>query len=273
MAEKFIDIEKLIADKNPRLLKRMPGFVLRYLKRKMHEDDINKIIDENKDNIDYDFCVALVKRFKLTIKATGLENIPKTGGAIFASNHPLGGMDAAAIVYATHSTRQDIKFIVNDVLLRIPNLKNLVVGVNKHGINTKESIEELNKLFESEQAIFVFPSGLVSRRIRGKVQDLEWKKTFITRAKKYNREIIPVYIDGELENFFYRLANFRKFIGIKANIEMFYLVDQVFQQENKTITVNFGKPIPSSTFDKTKKDLEWADWVKKEVYKMSVKKK
>jgi len=51
------------------------------------------------------------------------------------------------------------------------------------------------------------------------------------------------------------------------------LVDQVFQQENKTITVNFGKPIPSSTFDKTKKDLEWADWVKKEVYKMSVKKK
>src|SRR5687768_4770085 len=63
MAEKFIDIEKIIADKNPRLLKWMPGFVLRYLKRILHEDEVNAGIEANKDNYGYDFCVNIIERF------------------------------------------------------------------------------------------------------------------------------------------------------------------------------------------------------------------
>jgi len=273
MAEKFIDIEKIIAEKNPRLKKWMPGFILRYLKRTLHEDEVNFYIAVNKDTYGVDFCIDILNRFQIEVVAEGLENIPKSGGVIFACNHPLGGMDALAIVQEVNPIRSDIKFVVNDILLHLNSLKDQFVGVNKHGTNTKESLEELNNLFESEQAIFVFPAGFVSRKKKGVVQDLEWKKTFITRSKKYQRSVIPVFIDGELSNFFYRLANFRKFIGIKANIEMLYLVDELFRQKNKTMTIRFGKPIAHSTFDKTKKDLEWADWVKKEVYKMQIKKK
>lgn len=273
MAEKFIDIEKVLAEKNPRLLRWMPGFVLRYLKRIVHEDELNEMIEENKDVYGNDFCVNIIKRFGINIKSIGLENIPVSGGAIFASNHPLGGFDGMAIVQEAYKVRHDIKFVVNDILLNINSVKGMFVGVNKHGTNTKESLEDLNKLFESDQAVFVFPAGLVSRKQKGKVRDLEWKKTFITRSKKYNRDVIPVYIDGELSNFFYRLANFRKFIGIKANIEMLYLVDELFKQKNKTITIRFGKPIPYTTFDKSKKDPEWAEWVKEKVYEMEVKKK
>ncbi|MBK7128843.1 MAG: glycerol acyltransferase [Crocinitomicaceae bacterium] len=268
MAEKFIDIEKIIRDKNPRLLKFLPGFILRYLKRILHEDEVNEAIEENKDVYGYQFCVNIIKKFDLQISARGIENISPTGGAIFACNHPLGGFDALAVVQDVTPVRPDIKFVVNDILLHLHSLKDMFVGVNKHGTNTKDSLDELNKQFMTDQAVFVFPAGLVSRKKRGIVEDLEWKKTFITRSKKFNRDVIPVYIDGKLSNRFYRLANFRKFIGIKANIEMLYLVDELFRQKNKTITIHFGKPIPASTFDKTKTDSAWAQWVKSKVYDM-----
>jgi putative hemolysin len=266
--DKFIDIEKIIRDKNPRLLKWIPGFIIRYLKRTLHQEELNDALEEHKALNGYEFSKVIIKRFNITVKVEGVENIPKTGGAIFACNHPLGGFDALAVIQEIYPLRPDMKFVVNDILLRLPNLKNMFQGVNKHGTNTKDSLEELNKLFASDQAIFVFPAGLVSRKQKGQVEDLEWMKTFITRSKKFERDVIPVFIDGQLSNFFYRLANFRKFIGIKANIEMLYLVDELFKQANKTITIRFGKPIPYTTFDKTKKDPEWAAWVKQKVYDM-----
>ena len=175
-------------------------------------------------------------------------------------------MDALAIIKEVYPIRSDLKFVVNDLLLNLPNLKDLFTGVNKHGSNSKESLTALNELFASERAIFVFPAGLVSRRKKGKVEDLEWKKTFITRSKKFQTPVIPVHIDGELTSFFYRLSNFRSRVGIKANIEMLYLVDELFKQKGKTLRIKFGKSISYNTFDKTKKDLEWAQWVKDKAY-------
>lgn len=265
---KFIDIEKVIHSKNPKLLKWLPKFILRYIKKTVHEDDINQIILENKDNDGYDFSKEIIKRFNIKVTTKGTENIPKDGGYIFVANHPLGGMDAMAIVTTVAPIRNDIKFIVNDLLLNIKNLKGLFVGVNKHGVNSKESLNMVDKLFASDNAVFIFPAGLVSRKNKGKVEDLEWKKTFITRSKKHNKTIIPLYVEGKLTNFFYRLSNFRTKIGIKANIEMFYLADETFKQENKHLKIIFGEPVPSSLFDKSKTDKEWAEWMKKKVYNL-----
>ena len=268
--EKVIDIERLIASKNPKLLKWTPKFFIRYLKKKLHEDEVNATLVANKDVRSFEFSENIVKKFNLQVIMEGLENVPKTGGVILALNHPLGGMDAIALVTKFTPHRKDYKFVVNDILLNVDNLKDMCVGVNKHGTNTKKSLEDLNKLFASEKAVFLFPAGLVSRRRRGKVEDLEWKKTFITRSRKFNRDVIPVHIDGELSNFFYRLSNFRTRIGIKANLEMLYLVDELFKQEGKVMRIRFGKPIPYSTFDKSKKDVEWAQWVKYKAYDLKV---
>ena len=266
--EKFIDIEKVIKSKNPKLLKWLPNFIVKYLKKIVHQDEINQVLHENKDKYGYDFCKDLIKRFNIKVTVKGLENVPKKGGYIFASNHPLGGMDAMALVTVIEPYREDVKFIVNDILLNLKNLSNLFVGVNKHGVNSKKSLAMVNELFASDQATFVFPAGLVSRKKQGKVTDLEWKKTFITQAKKHQKNVIPVYVEGNLSNFFYRLSNFRTALGIKANIEMLYLADETFKQRNKTLGVTFGKPIPHNSFDKSKNDKEWAQWVKKKVYEM-----
>lgn len=269
MSEKFIDIDKIITEKNPTLKKWLPGFILRYLKKILHQKEINAIIENSGDMNEVEFCNYVLKEFKITIETTGLENIPKTGGIIFASNHPLGGMDALAIIKEVIPIRSDIKFVVNDILLHLRQLKNLFIGVNKIGSNTKNNIANLNAEFAKPQSVFVFPAGLVSRKKKGVVKDLVWKKTFISRAKKFDKDVIPVFLDGELSNFFYRLSNIREKIGLKANIEMLYLVNELFKQKNKTLKLYFGKPISYSTFNKSKTDLEWAEFVKQEVYRLN----
>jgi putative hemolysin len=266
--KKFIDIERIIASKNPGLVKKLPGFVLRYLKRILHQEEINTIIHENQHLRNQAFCSDIIKRFNITLDVRGLDNVPKDRGIILASNHPLGGMDAMALVDAFSGYRNDIRFIVNDILMNLENLKDLFVGVNKHGKNAKTSLQTVDRLFASDLAVFVFPAGLVSRQVKGEVRDLEWKKTFITRAKKNNKDVVPVHIDGGLSNFFYRLARWRERFGIKVNIEMLYLVNELFKQKNKTMTITFGKPIAASTFNATKNDLYWANWVKDEVYRL-----
>lgn len=269
MEDKFIDVEKVIASKSERLARRLPKFIIRYLKKTLHQEEINQLLRENADVYDYDFCRDVIKRWNITVKVQGLENVPKTGGAIFAANHPLGGMDAMAIVEAMADYRDDVKFLVNDVLMNLKNLSGLFVGVNKFGGNSASSLQEVKDLFASEQAIFVFPAGLVSRKIRGRVQDMEWKKTFITRSKINAKDVIPVHIDGKLSNFFYRLAQLRRALGLKLNIDMLYLADELYKQHGKTITITFGKIIPASTFDQSKTDTEWAAWVRAKVYELN----
>ena len=270
MEDKFIDVEKAIASKNPKLLKWMPGFVLRYLKRILHEKDINDFIKKNEDQLGIDFCKAVRAELDLKTRFYGVENVPKDGGCIFASNHPLGGVDAMVIVTALEDVRTDIKFIVNDLLMNLKNLQGMFVGVNKHGINSKDSLKMVDELFASNKAVFVFPAGLVSRRKKGVVKDLEWKKTFVTRARKHNKPIVPVYIDGELTNFFYRLANFRKAVGIKANLEMLYLADELYKQHGKTLNIVFGKPIDVKQDFPNKSDKEIASHIKEMVYAQNV---
>ncbi len=268
LAKKFVDVEELILSKNPKLHRRMPRFILNYLKNTIHEREINEFMTANEDKYGVDFCDAVLKEFNIEVEIIGIENIPKEGGAIFVANHPLGGIDALTIVSALRGVRDDIKFIVNDLLLKINNLKGLFVGVNKHGKNAAESLKNVEELFASENAIFIFPAGLVSRKVNGKIRDLEWKKTFITRARKYQKPVIPVFVDGKLSYFFYLLSTWRKRLGIKANIEMLFLSNETFKQKNKKITLIFGEPIPSAHFDDSKTDQEWAEEVKKIIYKV-----
>jgi len=137
--KKFIDIERLIATKNPKARKLTPRFLINYLKRKLHEDEINQALEENKDLYDYDFCDDIIRRLNVNVESYGTENIPTEGGAIFVVNHPLGGMDALSIIHSISHVRRDVKFIVNDILLNLKNLSGIFAGINKHGSNTKDA--------------------------------------------------------------------------------------------------------------------------------------
>lgn len=264
--ENFIDIQKLIKSKSPRLAKWLPRFIIRYLKRILHQDEINSFLRNHKHLHDQEFCQAVINYFNIEIEIKGIEHIPQNGKAIVAMNHPLGGMDAIAFVAALKNHRRDIRFIVNDILLNLENLKGLFVGVNKHGKNEKSVREQVTNLFASDNLVCIFPAGLVSRRKKGVVQDLEWKKTFVTYGKKFNHVIVPVHINGELSNFFYNLSNFRTAIGIKTNIEMLYLSDELFKQRNKKMVFTIGKPIEASKLNHETNDKILAQQIKENVY-------
>ncbi len=267
----FIDIEAVFKKKGGRLYPFIPGFLIDYLKRTVHQDSINEALADYEDQMGLEFIESiLTRKFTVDIEVKNLENIPTEGRYIVASNHPLGGLDGMALMHVVGKRRRDIKFIVNDILLELKNLQNIFVPVNKHGRNSTESVRIIKELYESDDLILVFPAGLVSRKQKGGIiKDLHWKKSFITKAIRHKRDIIPVHIEGKNSSFFYNLARWRKRLGIKVNLEMLYLPDEMFKQADKKMTITIGKPIPYTFFSKKHTHDEWAQIVKEKVYQLS----
>ena len=266
---KFIDIEKIIKDKNANLHRWLPGFVVSYIKRIVHENEVNRIMAKIGHLQGLDFVNALIEEFGVEVTLEGEENIPLDGSVIFASNHPLGGMDGVAFMSALGKYRSDIRVLVNDILTNIKNFEPMFIPVNKHGTNSRQVTKLIEETYASKNALLVFPAGLVSRKQSSGIKDLEWKKSFISKSKKYKRDVVPVFIEGRNSDFFYNLARFRKMIGIKANIEMFYLADEMFAQRGKKVTIHVGKPISYKYFDNSNNEKYWAEEVKNLVYQMA----
>ena len=198
--------------------------------------------------------------------STGLENIPTQETVIIVSNHPLGGLDGVAILQEIGKVRKDIRIMVNDILMQIKNFEPLFVPVNKHGSNSRENLTFTESLYASDKCIILFPAGLVSRKQGKEIKDLEWKKSFITQSIKHKKNIIPVFTEGQNSKKFYRIAYWRKKLGIKINIEMLYLADEMFKQKGKTIHFNIGEAISWKTFNQSNSQKEWAQKVKNHVY-------
>ena len=264
---KPIYIEQLFRSKNPGVAKMIPGFIYSYLKKVIHQDDINDFITRYGDRKGLDFSDAILEYLHVSYQVIGEANLPSPDGRyIFVSNHPLGGPDGIILISFLGTRYQELKFPVNDLLLNLKNLNNIFLPVNKHGAQAKDAVSALEDAYASDCQMIMFPAGLVSRKQQGIIQDLEWQKSFVSKAIQHRRDIVPIFIDGRNSNFFYNLANFRKKIGLKANIEMLYLPDETFKQRNRTFTLYIGQPIEWESLDKSKKPIEWAQEIKRKVY-------
>lgn len=263
-----IDIAKVLKHKAPNT--RVPSFIVNYLRRIAHEKEFNTFFDENPTLKNLDFIEAAFNYLQMSTVIEGKENLPPKGGKyIFASNHPLGGLDGIALGYLIGKEYEGkVRFFSNDLLMNLHPLHDMFVPVNKTGKQVKNHAELMQVLYESENHLITFPAGMCSRKVNGKIEDLEWKKNFISKAIQYQRDVIPIYFEGRNSNFFYNLARIRKLLGIKLNVEMLYLADEMFKQKGKTFTIRIGKPIPWQFFDKSKSQTEWALWVKNLVYEM-----
>jgi len=270
--KKFIQVREVIRKKSPGLAKWIPSPLVSYLERTIHEDDINDIMYRFRDLKGLDFVDALINDLGVEVVLEGAENITQDDSVIFASNHPLGGLDGIAFMQAIGRVRRDVKFLVNDILMNVVNLEPLFVGVNKIGGQNKSAVSAIEEAYAADHALLVFPAGLVSRKINGQIVDLEWKKSFISKSKKYKKDIIPVYIEGRNSNFFYNLSNWRNRLGIKFNLEMLYLVDEFFGQRNQRVTIRVGERIPYTTFDNSRNEKQWAAEVKQQVYELKTQK-
>jgi len=264
--EKFIDIEKILKEKAYKLYKWLPGFAINWLKKKLHEDDINKTMDILKDDIGLEFNRKGLIQLGAKVESLNSELVPKKGSVVIVSNHPLGGLDGMALIKAVGDIRPDVRFLVNDVLKSIENYGEIYVAVNKLGATSAKYLRVIEEVFREESALLIFPAGLVSRKQNGLVRDLEWKKSFVTQAVDHGRMIQPVFIEGENSKFFYNFAMWRKRLGIKANIEMLFLPDEMFKARKETIKIHFSKPFDSALLDKSKSDRQWSKLLYQYIY-------
>ncbi len=264
-----VNVREVFRNKNPRLAGLLPGFLFRYLERIVHQLEINSFLERHGDKTGLDFVHAVIDEFDVKLTVEGIDDIPREGRYILTSNHPLGGFDGMLLMSILEKKFNGFKVLVNDILMNIKNLHPLFIPINKHGKQGLEAAKALDETYQSDIQILTFPAGFVSRRIKGQIVDLVWKKNFIVKSVQYQRDIIPVFVSGRNSEFFYRLGTIRRALGIKANLEMFYLVDETFRHRHKSISIIFGTPISYQTFDKSRKSLEWARWVKEKVYKLN----
>ena len=262
-----IDIEKVVRSKAPNT--KVPKFIINYLRKIVHEKELNEFFIQYPGVKNLKFIEAAFDSLQVTTSIEGKENLPKGETYIFVGNHPLGGLDGITTGYLLGKEYDGkIRFFSNDILMNLEPMREMFIPVNKVGNQNKNHATMMQKLYESENHLLTYPAGMCSRKINGKIVDLEWKKNFITKAIEYHRDVVPIYFEGRNSNFFYNLANIRKFFRIKLNIEMMYLVNEMFKQKGKHFTIRIGKPIPWQTFDKSKSQTEWAAYVKEIVYKM-----
>ena len=270
--EKTIDVEKILESKMGSKVGLLPGFAVSWLKRILHEDEVNRFLWESRHLSGTEWLTECVRYLDMTLQIDGMENLPpKDDGRLytFVSNHPLGGIDGVAlgsVIGNFYDSR--FRYLVNDLLLNLPGLKPLCIGINKTGKQSRNFPAMVEAGFQSNHHILMFPAGLCSRRIEGKIHDLPWKKTFVSKSVEYQRDVVPIRFDGQNSDRFYRIANLCKALHLKFNVAMLFLVDEMYRNVHKTFRITIGKPIPWQTFDKSKSMVSWAKYVEDKVYEL-----
>ena len=246
----LIDIDKILREKAPKQSKYIPKFVVSYLKHIVHQEELNVFLRESKDKVGVDFLKACLEFLDANMMVKGRKICIR--GLYFVSNIP-GWQDGVALGYVLGSFYGGkVKYMVNDLLMNLHGLAPLCIPINKTGKQAKDFPRMVEAGFASDNQLIMFPAGLCSRRQNGVIRDLDWKKTFIVKSVEAHRDVVPIHFEGRNSNFFYNLANFCKMLGIKFNIAMLYLADEMLKNRHKTFTITIREAYPLQTFDKSK---------------------
>jgi putative hemolysin len=268
MPVKYVDLEAQISKSESALLKKMPRFVVRLLALLIKEKELNTLLNNLSDVEGVDFLYRALEELNVHIEVEGLENLPENGKCFFVANHPFGFVDGLILTSIVARKYGNFKAIGNEYFNLIPQIRTLIAAVSVFGKTPKEYLKELDKVFQSETPITHFPAGRVSRLKNWKIRDIDWQKSFIAKSGSCKRDIVPFYFYGRNSILFYSIFVFRKTLGIKANLELSLLPHEIFNKRNRTIRVKIGKPIPYQTFDHSKSQREWAEWLKNHVYSL-----
>jgi putative hemolysin len=246
---KYIDLPKTIKEQHPKLYKKLPRFVLWLIEKIICQKELNRMINKYIDDDGVAFTHSMIKELNLELEIIGRENLPENGRCFFTANHHFGILDGMLLGNIVGTKYGRFMGIANDSFSLIPQLKSSVTYVNVYGKSAKSQILELDKIYKSDLPIDHFPSGEVARRYKGKIQDREWQKSFISKAISEKRDIVPICFVGRNSRLFYNIHSIRKFFGIKANIELMLLPSEMLKKRNKFIKIIIGKPIPWSVLD------------------------
>jgi len=258
----LIDLDAILANKFPN--KKFPKWFVNRMKKFIHQDFMNDFFKYGYEGVE--FCTKCLEYLDVKLEVEGLENLdrlPADTLLTFASNHPLGGVDGVAlmgVIGARYNGK--LKVPVNDFLMSIKGLSPFFIPVNKTGSQSHNISEQIRQTYESDNQVLIFPAGVCSRKLKGKIVERPWTKNFLKMSIKTDRSIVPVHFIGRNSNRFYNVLNICLWLKTKFAFSMLLLPDELYRAQHKTFKIKFGEPIPPSTFDSTKTRVRWAQWLK-----------
>lgn len=242
-----IDLHGILRSRLPRNVGRIvPGFLISGLERLIRQKELNEMLRAAFPARGSAFARKILEHLGVTVEVKGLENLEGHRRLMFASNHPLGGLDGIALIAVLGERYGDdgIRFLVNDMLMNVEPLRDMFIPVNKYGRQGRDRTRAINEALESEMHILQFPAGLVSRlQPDGTISDLEWQKSFVAKSIESRRDVVPVKFEGMNSMTFYRTAKWRKKLGLKVNVEQALLPGELCKAGGKRFRIIFGKPI------------------------------
>lgn len=269
-SEYLLDVNRMLG---PELSRKLPGFVKWYLKRRIHQDQINDCIMNAEHYHGAGFFDEALRYVGISYRIRGAENIDMSKKYIFACNHPLGGPEALIIgsVFNHIYGGKGFKVPSNQLLMNMKPLAEFFtpVKVQSSQGQGRDITARIAAMFESDEQVLVFPAGLCARKIKGKVTEMPWKKMFVTQARKYERDVVPVHITGSNSAKYHFFSWVSRVLGLKMNIAMIFLVDELFNKTGEEFVITFGEPVPYDTFDRSRTDLQWAAEIKEKVKLLS----
>lgn len=274
---KTIDLDAVLQGKMGKKARWVPRPAVSWLKKTIHQDEVNDFLWESRGLTGTPWLKATMKYLDMVLEIEGAENLPsKDDGRLytFVSNHPLGGIDGVALgsIIGEHYD-DNFRYLVNDLLMNLPGLAPLCIPINKTGKQSRDFPAMVEAGFRSDHHMLMFPAGICSRKgSDGQIRDIDWKKTFVSKSVETHRDVVPIHFGGRNSEKFYRIANLGDRLKLKFTIATLWLVDEMYKNVGKTFRVTIGKPIPWQTFDKSKSPVQWAQWVKEQVYSLPEKK-
>ena len=269
-----LNLKEILNARIPQKKRRwIPSFLITIAEKLIRQKELNEILRATYPSRGSEFSRRVHEYLNITLEVEGEERLKEGKKYMFAGNHPLGGLDGMALILVLGKKYGDenIRFLVNDMLMNVEPLKDIFLPVNKFGKQGRENTRVINEYMESDCQIFQFPAGLCSRlNERGEIYDLEWQKSFVAKAIECHRDIVPVYFRGRNTMKFYKTAKWRKKLGIKFNLEQMLLPSELCKARGSHFKIIFGEPIPwESLAASGKNSKELAAEIREKVYSLA----
>jgi putative hemolysin len=264
----MINVEKLVTTKYPKLKnsKIIKSTISKFSDTIIHQTEINKFVQNNKHLGGFEFTESVLEYFDFNFLVSNkdIENIPSSGRVVIIANHPLGALDAFALIKLISRVRKDIKIVANDFLKEFEAMDSLLIHINNFkNRQKKEAIQEIYDSLDKEMAVVIFPSGEVSRASSTGIKDKKWQKGFLKFASRSNSPILPIFIGGKNSKTFYSVSTVNK------KLSTLLLPNEMFKQKSKTINITVGEIIPhENIIPKGLKQERVVDLHKKQIYNL-----
>ncbi len=239
----MIDIENALTERYPQWFTGRRGVFSRALTKSVTRltrlDQINAFLQVNYHLTGFAFIEAALAQLdvRYTVDNVERERIPETGKILIVANHPLGAMDALALLDLVGRVRRDVKILANDVLCSIPALRSTLLPIKIFGGKPcPQSLQAVNAALEAEQAVIVFPAGEVSRMHLKGIADVQWRKGFLHFARAANANVLPIKVIARNSAWFYGLSMLHKLIGTAM------LPREIFNARGIRMDIRIGLP-------------------------------